>query len=456
MGVKQVKVAVNDLALGMFISGLDRPWTQTPFPLQGFYLRDLSEVNQLKHYCSYVYIDVQKGKAPIGARQSSWPPAELSRKDTPTRAPSLQPVDVKVSPIKVRHNVYSHHQPLQKEIDGARQLHSRVNRAILEIDQQVSREGTIALPAARKMAGEMVDSVLRNPDALSWLTRVREKDEHTYSHSIRCAIWAILFGRHIGLPKKDLDVLALGVLLKDIGKTKLSTALLRKDPRDEAEEAEYETFVELGVEMLRNSGQVEPRVISVVNTHCERLNGSGFPQHLRGDKIPVLGKIAGLVSYYDEITNPRYQAKALSPSKAVARLYELRNIAFQEDLTVEFIRAIGLYPTGTLVELNSGEVAVVVEQNFERRLKPKVMMVLGKDKKPLAKRWVLDLAHKDMRLQKQIDKGKKRHQDIAKIEISNDLEPSRFEINIAQVRDDYLNTVGKNGLWGRIKSSLLA
>src|SRR5690606_34011349 len=129
------------------------------------------------------------------------------------------------------------------------------------------------------------------------------------------------------------------------------------------------------VEILRKLPDVKPRVTSVVKTHCERINGSGFPAHLRGDKIPLLGKIAGIVTFYDETINPRGQDKPHSPSRAVAKLYELRDIEFQEELVVEFIRAIGLYPTGTLVELSSGEVGVVVEQNFERRLKPVVMIV---------------------------------------------------------------------------------
>lgn len=454
MGLKQAKVGVNDLVLGMFVSGLDRPWTQTPFPLQGFYLRDLEEINQLKRYCRHVYIDVQKGKGPAN-RPNSLAPIRKKTLEAPKRSPKNQPVDVKVSPLKVRHNVYSHYTPLKNEIDGARQLNQRVAKAIAEVDKGLERLDGEVLAKTRKVASDMVDSVLRNPDALSWLNRVREADEHSYSHSVRSAIWAILFGRHIGLTKKDLDVLAFGVLLKDVGKIQLDTALLRKENRSDEEELEYEKFVEYGVEMLRNSRQVEPRAIAVVHSHCERINGSGYPQHLKGDKIPVLGRIAGLVSFYDEITNPRDNKKALSPSRAVAKLYDLRNVAFQEDLTVEFIRAIGLYPTGTLVELSSGEVAVVVEQNFERRLKPKVMLVLDSAKQPLKKLRVLDLAQKDMRIQRQIDKGKKRAQDVERVEISHDLEPSSYPIDIAKVRDDYLFSKHKKGLFERLKNSLM-
>ena len=305
---------------------------------------------------------------------------------------------------------------------------------------------TASIGETKRVASEMVDSVLRNPDAFTWLSRVQEKDEYTYSHSVRSSVWAILFGRHIGLPKRDLDVLALGVLLKDVGKVMLDSELLTKVERTATEEKAYENFVELGADILRKTPGVEPRVISVVKTHCERLNGSGFPQGLRGDKIPLLGKIAGIVTYYDYVTNPRGSRHPIAPSKAVAKLYELRNIQFQEELVVEFIRAIGLYPTGTLVELSTGEVGVVVEQNFERRLKPKVMLVLDACKQPLAECSLLDLSEDDKRKQALLDSGKKTRYEIEKVEIARDLEPGSYDVDIANIRDQYLMKTEKRGL----------
>jgi hypothetical protein len=184
----------------------------------------------------------------------------------------------------------------------------------------------------------------------------------------------------------------------------------------------------------------------VVKTHCERLNGSGFPQGLSGDKIPLLGKIAGIVTFYDHVTNPRGSRHPIAPSKAVAKLYELRNIQFQEELVVEFIRAIGLYPTGTLVELSTGEVAVVVEQNFERRLKPRVIVVLDAYKQPLDEYLLLDLSEDDKRKQELLDSGKKSRYEIEKIEIARDLEPGSFDVDIASIRDHYLMKNEKKGL----------
>lgn len=443
MGIKQVKVDVNELTIGMFVSGLDRPWSQTPFPLQGFYVRALDEINQLKALCNYVYIDVEKGRGPIAANLKTLAPSKK-----PTTRERVGSYTESVAPLKIQRGLYRDIEPLQREVKRARQLHQKVYGAVVEVMEQLEKNPSDALPIGetKRVASEMVDSVLRNPDAFTWLSRIQEKDEYTYSHAVRSSVWAILFGRHIGLPKRDLDVLALGVLLKDVGKVLLDASLLSKANRTADEEQQYESFVELGCEILRKTPGVEPRVISIVKTHCERLNGSGFPQGLSGDKIPLLGKIAGIVTFYDYVTNPRGSRHPIAPSKAVGKLYELRNIEFQEELVVEFIRAIGLYPTGTLVELSTGEVAVVVEQNFERRLKPKVVVVLDAYKQPLSEFLLLDLSEDDRRKQELLDSGKKSRYEIEKIEIARDLEPGSYDVDISGIRDHYLMKTEKKGL----------
>lgn len=439
MGIKQVKLDVSEVTVGMYVSGLDRPWNQTPFPLQGFFVRNLDEIKLLRQLCQHVYIDVVRGKSPLVTKRHAGI-TDTMRSRVSAREGKKTPAKVKVAPLRIQRNQYPEVEPLKKEVKKARQLHQNVYHAVGEVLDYLGRNELHRVPMleTKRLAGDMVDSVLRNPDAFTWLSRVQEKDEYTYSHAIRSSVWAILFGRHIGLPKRDLDVLAMGVLLKDVGKIKLDQALIAKSQRSPEEESEYETFVEKGVEILRRTPGVEPRVISVVKTHCERLNGSGFPLHLQGDKIPLLGKIAGVVTFYDNITNPRDAQQPVAPSKAVSRLYELRDTQFQEELVVEFIRAIGLYPTGTLVELSTGEVAVVVEQNFERRLKPKVLLVRDAVKEPINPPELLDLAEDDRHKQGLIDSGKQNPEDVEKIEIARDLEPGSYDVDITGVRDDYL------------------
>lgn len=449
VGLKQVKVKINELAVGMFVSDLDRPWSQTPFPIQGFYIRNLDDIKSLGVHCRYVYIDSLKGSVPS---------PELRKMPSPDRARGSsshadRTVKPNVAPLKIKRTVHSTATPLTTEIFKARELHLRVFEAVGEVMKMVeSDHHNLSVQETKRAASAMVDSVVRNPDAFAWLSRVREKDEHTYSHAVRSAVWALLFGRNIGLPKADLDVLAMGVLLKDIGKTRLPQELLEKTHRSNAEREAYEQFVDYSVAILRQVPNINPRVISVVKTHCERVNGSGFPQHLRGDKIPLLGKIAGIVTYYDETTNPRMQ-NSKSPSRAVAKLYDVRDLEFQEELVVEFIRAIGLYPTGTLVELSSGEVAVVVEQNFHRRLKPKVMVVMDSHKEPV-KPSLIDLAVRDKQRQDLLEAGKPVPSQLERLEIAQDLEPGSYGLDVAGVLDAYLSTNG-GGLIAAIKRKTL-
>jgi len=449
LSIKQVKVDVNELTVGMFVSGLDRPWTQTPFPLQGFYVRDMDEIKQLKVHCNFVYIDVVKGSSPVKTKLRKLSPEGKSKR-RPHRAERGSRI-TDIAPLRVRRDVYTEVEPIEKEIGQAKALHQQVYRAVGTVLSQINVDhNQVPIKETKRAASAMVDSVVRSPDAFTWLSRVREKDEYTYSHAVRSAVWAILFGRHIGLPKPELDVLAMGVLLKDIGKTKLPRQLIEKSDRSGVEQQAFEQFVDYGVEILRQLPDVKPRVTSVIKTHCERVNGSGFPSHLRGDKIPLLGKIAGIVTYYDETTNPRNQ-NPLSPSKAVSHLYEARGVEFQEDLVVEFIRAIGLYPTGTLVELSTGEVAVVVEQNFERRLKPKVVVVLDAIKQPMLEPELFDLAKDEREKQAKIESGKYVQGEIELVEILQDLQPGAYDIDIAYIRDYYIQSKEESGILSLFK-----
>ncbi|SHF79131.1 HD domain-containing protein [Microbulbifer donghaiensis] len=440
MAIEQAKVFVEDLQRGMFVSRLDRPWTRTPFALQGFYIRDLEEIRQLQKYCRYVYVDVVKSVGDAGvklrslSRASSQGGLTLSAKG---KRASSAPVAIPCRPIQVSHKAYPPPIPVRREADKASKLHGRMLQGMDEVMAQLQSERSLPIRQVNRLVEELVESVLRSPDASAWLARVREKDEHTYSHSIRASIWAIVFGRYIGLRRHELVQLGVATLLKDVGKLMIDDQVLQMAVRDPRNELEYRKFVDHSVRLLAADPQMDPQVVNIVRCHCERHDGSGYPMGLRGDKIPVLARICGMVTFYDEATNPRGASQPVAPSRAVAKLYDLRDVAFQEQLVVEFIQAIGLYPTGTQVELSTGEVAVVVEQTYERRLKPKVMVVLGGDKRPLAEARLFDLAADEESKQKLIERGKLSPQ--AKVRVVKDVEPGRYpEVDVAAVRDSYL------------------
>ncbi|WP_231758752.1 HD-GYP domain-containing protein [Microbulbifer elongatus] len=441
MAIQQTKVFVEDLQRGMFVSRLDRPWTRTPFALQGFYIRDLEEIRQLQKFCRYVYVDVVKTVGDVGVKlRRITRAAESAAKDAPTQTtPRRIPVAIPCKPVQVRHNSYAPPEPVRKEASKARQLHEHIVLGMHQVMVQLQANQPLPTAQVNHTVSQMVDSVLRSPDAFSWLARVREKDEQTYSHSVRASVWAVVFGRHIGLRRQELVQLGVATLLKDVGKLYLPETVLKAEKRDPRAELEYRKFVDYSVKLLSSDPNIDRHVLTIVQCHKEQYDGSGYPKGLRGGQIPVLARMCGIVTFYDEATNPRGAEFPVPPSRAVAQLYELRDSAFQEQLVVEFIQSIGLYPTGTQVELSTGEIAVVVEQSHQRRLKPKVMLVTDAQKKLLAKPRLFDMAADDDRKLALVKKGKKSLAEVGLITITQDMDPSRYPaIDVARVRDQYL------------------
>jgi HD-GYP domain-containing protein (c-di-GMP phosphodiesterase class II) len=404
-----LKIEVNALKEGMFVSDLDRPWHETPFPLQGFYIRQDDDVKALLQYCKHVYIDAQKqkinkiheGHVPFSADSKSSP--------DPTNGPKLKVAEkkkeqkeVKLPPIVIKSPVdYSSSSSIHKEVSKAEKLHRHIYEALNQVFLNVSDP---SLPAFKetireteKVAEGMVESIIRNPDALVWLAKMNDQDVYSYQHSVKASIWALVFGRHLGLDKDMLKSLAMGVLLSHIGKTRLSAEVLEGVAEGKSEyQAEYQNYVQYSIEALSTIDKLPKGVMSIVEFHQERHNGTGFPKGVTGERIPLLAKIAGLVHYYQELITPRKEELGLSPLAAVAHLYELRNISFQQDIVERFIEAVGVFPTGTLVELSSSEVAIVTGHNQDRRLLPKVIIVLDKDKQRLKQGRLVDLKELSM------------------------------------------------------------
>lgn len=389
MGFNQRKVAVHDLEVGMFVSDLDRPWHQTPFPIQGFRIRSQDDIRALISHCKWVMIDVAEvreshepavGSAPVFGRFAS------------RRSKGRE--ELKLPPLAIREPVrYESSTTLKKEMKSSRRLLDDAEVA-LERFFQTAKSGRITdFKPVVEVTRKMVASVIRQPDALLWLSRIRAHDDFIYRHALNTSVWALVCGRQLGLNEGLLNHLGLGCLLSQVGKTVLPRSLLTQEGQFSAEQfALYRTYVEKGVELLQGTG-VSRAALSVVQCHRERHNGSGFPQGVRGDRIPLLAKVAGIAEYFETLIAPREGgAEPMTPAKAVSLLYEMRNIEFQEDLVEAFIQAIGIYPTGTLVELSDGQCGIVVSHSPERRLWPKVMVMTDQAHQPLKSAKIIDLA----------------------------------------------------------------
>ncbi|WP_339803718.1 HD domain-containing phosphohydrolase [uncultured Marinobacter sp.] len=389
MGVSQKKVSVQDLEVGMFVSDLDRPWHVTPFPIQGFYIRNQDEVRALASHCRWVMVDVAENRD-AGEYEKSGAPSFARRA---ARRQELHQESLQLPPVQIRNPVvHETTHSLRRELKASRDLLVHAETAIQKVASQLNQETVPDLRPVSEVARRMTASVIRNPDALLWLARVRDTDDHTYRHSLKTSVWALVFGRFLGLEEPLLQQLAMGCLLSHVGKAELPPELTQNERQLDAQQFRvFRTYVELGASRLEAAG-VSRGTVAVVRGHRERHNGSGFPAGVRGDRIPLLAKIAGLVDYYESLIAPREGYLPLSPAQAVSQLFEVRNIEFQEDLVEKFIQSVGIYPIGTLIQLTNGQRGVVVSHSPKRRLMPRVMLMTDRDQNPLRTARMINLA----------------------------------------------------------------
>lgn len=241
----------------------------------------------------------------------------------------------------------------------------------------------------------LIESIIRNPAAGVWLARLKSKSSYAHRHCISCAILCAVMGRQLGFDIESMHRLSLAGLLMDSGKMLLPESLLRKTESLSAEEQqETHRHTELGLQAVA-SAALPKEVLQVIRHHHERFDGSGYPDQLRGIEIPLSARIAGIVDCYDAMTSPRYYATPIVHSEAIMKLAGWRKTLFQKELVDTFIQAIGLYPPGSLVELTSGEVAVVSDFKVGMGRKPELTVILDASKKRLSRKKALKLTGKE-------------------------------------------------------------
>jgi putative nucleotidyltransferase with HDIG domain len=404
-----LKINTCDLEVGMFVSALDRPWLETPFIMQGFCLDSTEEIDRLRNYCSYVFVDCAK------SRNKDHP--LLKRVRTVGKAIPIEDI----FPGRALKPYPTTSEWKDESAQAWLVLDSLVDD-VNSIFAHVSDGGTLNVIRLKKSVEPVVESMSRNPDACIWLARLKQHDQYAYQHSLSASIWAVALGRQLGLPRHDLRSLAIGCMLMDVGKLRVDANLLRAPRSLTEEEADrMREHVAHGVQIVRESGMMNQDVLDIVAHHHERFDGSGYPQGLVGDQIPAVARIAAIVDTYDAVTSKRSHATAISPSDAIKLLYRSRNIEFQAELVEVFIQAVGIYPAGTIVELTSGEVGVVVSEYRTQRLKPRIMMLLDKRKYRLREPRLIDLSELAA------------DPESAPLAIARSLEPGAYDIDLSKL-----------------------
>ena len=411
MPIQKKEVFVNELELGVFIAELDRPWTDTPFIFQGFILDNEEQLETLKKYCKKVVIDLEKGSdlpdrsqlkaGPITAGRATAGPVTAGG-----RAKSV------LATIK-RTVIYEEKVTVDAELPAARAARARTQTVLQDMFDTLQSGRALDASRVREAVASMTDSVVRNPDAMLLIAKLKQQSAHALDRALGVSIYMITFGRFLQLPREQLDLLGMLGLLQDVGKTRVPEEVLnKKGPLSKVELALCRSHVEHSAAILAESPGLPPELPALAALHHERHDGSGYYKGMKGEEIGLFGSIAGMVDCFDALTQTRPYSEAMAPSNALNMLYGWRGGQFDGPLVEQFIQCIGIFPVGAIVELNSGEIGIVIAQNLVRRLQPRVMVVLDAKGSPKKPQLILDLskeprmdAETPYRIKRTLEKG---------------------------------------------------
>lgn len=368
----RVKVSVMDLRIGMMVVELDKPWEESSFMFQGLDIKSSKEILALQNECEYVYVDydehsIKKGS---GNKQAAGGPA------------AGKPNNEALVSVEQEHS-------------AAAKVHNLANETVSNLFEEIRLGGQIDGGKVKAAVDGCVDSILRNPDASVWLTRIQAKDEGTAQHSLNVAALSIVMGKSMNMSTRELEDIGVCAMLHDVGKTSLPNELINK--KDKLTDEEYEQVkmhCRHGRDILLSTKSVMSGAADVAHSHHERPDGKGYPRGLDSDKIPRFAKIVAIAEAYDVITTKQNYREARSPSEALQELYAHRGTQFDEEFVIKFIDAVGIFPPGSIVEMVNGEIGIVLSSTQDK-LRPKIILILDAQKEA-APQSVIDLSQMDI------------------------------------------------------------
>ncbi|MCR8914528.1 HD-GYP domain-containing protein [Marinobacter panjinensis] len=356
------RIPVSALRVGMYITDLNNDWIPHNTQRRRGVIKKEETIETIRRLgVDYVYIDVSKG---LDA-QDSEPAHEVDRRNEIAlqRAGELSPgVYKRVS--------------AGEEMAFAQQVHSHAQGLVGNLMNNVKIGGAIDIAPIHQLADELQSSIFRNANALSCLGRIRAKDNYLLEHSVNLSVLMSLFGNYRKLPADALHQTIVGALLHDIGKILTPDEILHKPGRLTPEEFEVmKAHARHSRDILTATEGIGKLAIMTAAEHHERLDGSGYPEGLKGDEISEYGRMVAITDVYDAITSDRVYHKGMTPTQGLKKLLEWSNGHLDPALVKEFIRCVGLYPIGSLVLLESGRLGVVVETNDDDQRLPVVRVM---------------------------------------------------------------------------------
>jgi putative nucleotidyltransferase with HDIG domain len=374
------RIAVADLCLGMYINEFCGSWMEHPFWKAKFVLDNVKDLQRIVDSgVDEIWIDTSKGlDVPLG--QPAVSEAEVAAQvEASLLAVASAPVIARVA--------------LDEEVRRAHKLCGAAKQAVVAMFSEARMGNAIDAAQVTELVEEISSSVLRNPNALISLARLKHADEYTYMHSVAVCALMIALARQLGLAEEQVREAGMAGLLHDIGKMMIPDVILNKPGKlTDAEFTTVRSHPEAGNSILLGSENISAMVLDVCLHHHEKVDGSGYPHRLKGDEISLFAKMGAVCDVYDAITSDRPYKRGWDPAESIRKMAEWCKGHFDDAVFKAFVKSVGIYPTGSLVRLESGRLGVVMDQHETSLLTPRVKVFFSaKSKTPLPQQ-IIDLA----------------------------------------------------------------
>lgn len=400
MSSEKIKIPADLLELGMYVAELDKPWIETPFIFQGFLITNDDELDQLHQHCKYAFVDRNKSQITI--------PQSLIEQSHQVKTLPEYP-DQSSAPYQVT---------FEDEFPRAKRDYEEVQTQLKGLFRDVRIGCVIKTPEVKRHVQQITDSIARNPDAMMLMTNLKAIDEYLVIHAMNVCIMTLVFARFLGFKPDEMQELGLGALLHDIGEIRLPQEILNKAGELSPEEhATIQKHTAYGVSILSQAENVSDIVLDIVMHHHERVNRSGYPEKLSGQEISQFAKIVGIVDVYDSLTSPTPYRSYMTNNAALKSMYDWRGTLFDEALVEKFIKCLGVYPICSTLELNSGEIGIVISTSPQSRLLPTLLLVK-------------DAANKFYDPPKIINLSQFKDDDENLYEIRNIVRPEQYDVDL--------------------------
>lgn len=377
-------IPIEKLQPGMYVHDLNCSWMEHNFVRSRFAVKDEAVVRKVRAIGTHeIYIDTARG---------------LDLPEAPTREEIEHEVDEKIDAIAAEAAPRIAAQEVACEIERARALHREANLIVRDMMADVRLGKQIEMELIEPLVERIVDSIFTQQDALIPLARLKQHDAYTFQHSVSVCALMTTFARNLQLPRPVVHEIAVGALLHDVGKASVPDAILNKPAKlTDAEFAKMKNHVVQSKIILQATPGISAIALDVAAQHHERFDGTGYPNKLAGDAISLYGQMGAIVDVYDAITSNRVYHKGMPPTEALRKLLDWSKFHFKPELVHAFIRAVGIYPAGSLVRLESKRLAVVQAQNPDKLIAPKVTVMFHTDGYALTPQ-DLDLRHAQDRI----------------------------------------------------------